>query len=466
MMAGISPAQTFKTLFNFDGSDGANSTSGLVQGLNGELYGTTLYGGTGSGGTVFRITSGGKLTTLYDFSYCIVIGCPDGAGPNAGVIQATNGDFYGITTGGGIYDSGTVFRLTPSGKLTTLYTFCSQSGCSDGQDPCGGLVQASNGDLYGTTAGGGNVNHPGGTIFKITPSGTLTTLYSFCSQSDCPDGAGPEARLVQASDGGLYGTTSAGGVNIGGTIFKITPAGVLTTLYSFCALTDCPDGSFPGGGLIQTTDGDFYGTTTSGGAYGYGTVFKFTPGGTIATLHSFCAETGCPDGADPYPPLIQASDGNFYGTTLKGGTGGTIFSITPGGVLTTLYSFCTGGGECTDGSQPYGGVAQATNGDFYGTTNTGGTSPDFGTVFSLSTGLGPFVELQTSSGKVGSSVKILGTQLTGATSVTFDGTAATFIVSSATLITATVPTGANTGTVEVMTPNGTLSSSVPFRVRP
>jgi uncharacterized repeat protein (TIGR03803 family) len=215
-----------------------------------------------------------------------------------------------------------------------------------------------------------------------------------------------------------------------------------------------PDGDEPDAGLVQGANGNFYGTTAQGGANGDGTVFKITLTGTLTTLHSFDGT----DGSLPAAALIQATDGNFYGTTVAGGTDGTVFKITPSGKLTTVHDF-----DGTDGISPQAALVQGTNGKFYGTAPFGGTSSD-GTIFILSVGLGPFVETQPTSGKVGEPVKILGTDLTGATSVTFNGTAAVFKVVSASLITTNVPTGATTGTVQVKTPRGTLRSNVVFRV--
>src|ERR1017187_2177770 len=245
--------------------------------------------------------------------------------------------------------------------LTTIHRFCSQSGCPDGDAPYAGLVQATNGGLYGTTYGGGT--NSAGTIFKITPGGTLTTLYSFCPQTNCTDGLGPQAGLVQAANGDLYGTTQSGGANVYyGTVFKITPGGTLTTLYSFCSQTNCADGANPWAGLVQAANGDLYGTTPQGGANRGGTIFKITPGGTLTTLYSFCSQTNCTDGATPFAGLVQAANGDLYGTTFYGGSGGTVFKITPGGTLTTLYNFCSQT-NCTDGDQPFAGLVQAANGD-------------------------------------------------------------------------------------------------------
>ena len=456
-------AQTFTVLHSFDGTDGSQVFTGLVQATDGNLYGTAAGGGANGGGTVFKITPSGTLTTLY--SFCSQTNCTDGYFPAAGLVQATDGNFYGTTGYGGAIGSGTVFKITPSGTLTTLYSFCSQVGCTDGENPAGALVQATDGNFYGTTPFGGASTDCCGTVFKITPSGTLTTLYSFCLT--CTDGAEPNGGLVQATNGNLYGTTPYGGAHgAAGTVFKITTSGTLTTLYSFCSRSGCADGQYPYAALVQATDGSFYGTTYSGGASNDGTVFKTTPSGTLTTLYNFCSRSGCADGQYPYAALVQATDGSFYGTTYSGGASndGTVFKTTPSGTLTTLYNFCSQSG-CTDGAQPYAGLVLDTNGKFYGTTYSGGASND-GTVFGLSLGLGPFVETEPTSGKVGAAVKILGTNLTGATSVTFNGTPATFKVRSSSEIRTVVPEGATSGKVEVTTPFGTLRSNLPFRVRP
>jgi uncharacterized repeat protein (TIGR03803 family) len=251
----------------------------------------------------------------------------------------------------------------------------------------------------------------------------------------------------------LYGTTLIGGAYSYGTLFKITSRGALTTLHSF----DYTEGVNPGARLVQA-DGNFYGATSSGGVNGYGTVFKMTPAGALTALYSF----DYADGKNTAAGLIQATDGNFYGTAPFGGAYGfgTVFKITPDGVLTVLHSF-----NGADGEDPAGGLVQATNGNFYGTTSSGGISP-YGTIFSLSVELGPFVETLPASGKVGAAIVILGTDLTGATSVSFNGTAAAFTIVRPSEIKATVPAGATTGKVQVTTPGGTLLSNVAFTVRP
>jgi len=463
-------AQTFTKLYDFDGTHGAVPVGGLIQATDGNLYGVTFNGGANNEaycntnpvngcGTIFKITPSGTLTTLYTFG-CSQINCPDGLGPN-GLVQATDGNFYGTTAGTYVLPNyGTVFKMTPSGQLTTLYNFCSQSSCADGAFPGAGLIQATDGNFYGTTSGANTPFY--GTVFRITPSGTLTTLYMFGPR----DGGYPDAMLEQAANGKLYGTTGSG------TIFEITIGGTYTKLDSFAGDIDAA--------LIQAPNGYLYGLTGSGGTNGGGSVFRMTTSGELTTLYSFCSQSGCPDGAEPEAPLLQATDGNFYGTTAAGGAYmeptcfeagcGTLFKITPSGKLTTLYSFCSQSG-CPDGSDPsFGaGLTQDTNGNFYGTTYWGGDnascSNGCGTVFRLSVGLGPFVAPQPSSGKVGATIKILGTNLTGATSVTFNGIAATFKVVSKSQIATTVPAGATSGKVTVKTPSGTLTSNVNFRVR-
>jgi uncharacterized repeat protein (TIGR03803 family) len=465
------PAQTFTTLFTFDGTDGEVPVGPLTQGTDGNLYGTTSAGGVHASGTVFKITLRGALTTLY--SFCSQSGCPDGATPYAGLIQATGGDFYGTTYEGGANHRGTVFKITPGGTLTTLYSFCSQGVelCTDGSNPDTGLVQATNGDFYGTTYYGGVSGK--GTVFKITALGTLTTLYSFCVKSGCTDGEHPSG-LIQATNDEFYGATGIGGAHADGTVFKITSSGTLTTLYSFCSQTGCTDGAIPYAGPIQAANGDFYGTTFEGGAHADGTVFKMTPSGTLTTLYSFCSQNGCLDGENPSAPLVQATNGDFYGTNYEAGSGctalyygcGTAFKITSSGTLTTLHSFCLQGGSlCTDGANPFAALVQATDGNLYGTTRAGGAD-GYGVLFSLSVGLGPFVKTLLQSGQVGAAIRILGTDLTGTTSVSFNGTLAAFNVVSPTEITTTVSAGATTGKIQVTTPGGTLSSNVPFRVLP
>lgn len=419
---------TLTTLYNFCSiviaptcTDGLSPSSGIVQGSDGNIYGTTALEGAGTGGTIFQYTSAGVLNTIYNFCET---DCSDGSYP-MGLMQGVDGNFYGVTISGGAHSNGTVFQIGQQNgnwTLTTLWSFCSQTyangNCTDGSQ--GGLnvalslAQGTDGSFYGTTAAGGSNQAAQctggcGTVFKIDQQNgvwNLTTLYNFCSQAGCPDGAVPKAGLVQAVDGNFYGTTSGSwdGRSGAGTVFEITPTGTLTTLYVFCSLTNCNDGANPQAPLIQATDGNFYGTTYNGGANTSGTAFRITPSGTLTTLYSFCTVTTCTDGANPQTSLIQATDGDFYGTTHLGGYGygatatgmifgtptvGTVFRITSTGTLTTIYSFCSvtdGDMDCFDGSYPTG-LVEGTDGLIYGTTSSGGISPLFrgggGTLFSL-----------------------------------------------------------------------------------
>ena len=385
VMAADSSAQNLTTLVAFDGTNGSNPAASLIQARDGNLYGTTEYGGPISGceggfnpcGTVFKVTTSGTLTTLHTFVY------QDGAFPVSPVVQGTDGNFYGTNQGEG--DSGgygAIYKMTPSGTVTVLSFTASPAG----------LVQGHDGNFYGTTWGGYNY----GTVFKVTPSGTVATLYTF---SGGTDGAHPESALIQATDGNFYGTTSRGGTsnNCGsgcGTVFKMTAGGSLTTLHSF----DLSDGQVPVAGLVQGTDGSFYGTASGGGAGGSngGTVFKITAGGTFTLLHTFNST----DGYSPRGGLVQGRDGNFYGTTSGGGAHGqgTVFAITPDGLLTTLYSFCPQSG-CADGSAPVAGLIQASDGNFYGTTSGGGND-NSGTIFKLSVSYSTLTVSTTGNGLV------------------------------------------------------------------
>ena len=441
-------AQTFSVITDFNGADGSDpSYANLLQGLDGDLYGTTFTGGAHLYGTVFKVTPTGTLTTIY--SFCSQGGgmCTDGSGPLAGLILGTDGNFYGITTWGGTQGQGTVFKITPAGKLTTLASL----GGAQGIYPYGPVVQASDGNLYGTTYTGGANGY--GVVFRVTLQGAFTDLHDF----NMTAGAGPSAGLIQGADGGLYGTTFSGGTGTAcedgcGTVFRITLSGKLTTLYNF----DMTDGACPYARLLQASDGNFYGTTNCGGANGWGTVFKLTPRGVLTTLHSFDSA----DGGVPYAGLVQTASGDLYGTTRYGGANsdGTAFKIASDGTFTSLFSF-----DGADGTWPSGGLVEATSGIFYGATQSGGVEGK-GTIFSESAGLSPFVLALPSLGKAGAAVRILGTNLGGATSVSFNGTGASFKVVSGSLIEAAVPSGATTGTIQVNTPGGTLSTNLPFRV--
>jgi uncharacterized repeat protein (TIGR03803 family) len=358
------PWSAFSTsaLHSFDGAnEGVSPQGGVIQGSDGSLYGTTTGGGSGNLGTIFKITPSGTLTVLHAFG-----GSSDGGVPYGALVQGTDGNFYGTTTTGGSGNLGTIFEITPSGTFTVLHYF---TGTSDGGVPYGALVQGSDGKFYGTTTAGGTYN--GGTIFAISAAGSFQVIHHLNGSTD---GVSPYGALVQGTDGNFYGTTTGGGAGNLGTVFKVTPAGTFTVLHAFGGSSD---GGVPDGGLVQASDGNFYGTTTTGGANNGGTIFLMTPAGGFLVLHDF---SGSVDGVSPYGTMIQATDGNLYGTTTGGGTGnlGTIFQITPSGTFTVLHAF----GGSSDGGVPDGALVQASDGNFYGTTTTGGAN-NGGTIYEM-----------------------------------------------------------------------------------
>ncbi len=390
---GSTDGQTLTNLYSFTGAvpDGGDPWTVLVQGKDGNFYGTSIFGGTAvfnepTGlGTIFRMSPSGVVTTIYAFA-----GYPnDGANPNGKLVQGNDGNFYGVTQNGGNGGNnnnrgvGTVFRISPSGVETNLYSF---QFSPDGGYPYAGLVQGNDGNLYGTTSSGGTNGNSGfGTVFRISPSGVLTTLHFFANSPN--DGGIPsDLALVQGTDGNFYGTT------LGpmwwnnastGTIFRVSPSGVFSNLYTFLGRSN---GYRPNGGLAQGSDGNFYGTTAGGGntnlnsGYGYGLVFRISPSGNFTNLWSFSQG----DGAYPQAGLVQGSDGNFYGTTSSGGTysNGTIFRISTSGSLTVLQSINTGEGAGGGGSGA-NGLMQGSDGNFYFTTTQGGTSSN-GNIFRIS----------------------------------------------------------------------------------
>lgn len=423
----IAPDGVLTTLHSFNGTDGYNLVAGLVLGTDGNFYGTAQNGGnvlTGSCdsqnaelpglcGTVFRITPTGDFTVLYNFDGT------HGSYPESRLVQGFDGNFYGTTIGGAKFGMGTVFKITSAGVLTTIYDFCGKSGCPEGTAPSPGpLVQGTDGNFYGTTISGGLGNN------CVSPVGSTEAC---------------------------------------GTVFRITPGGTLTTLYTFCLTSGCPDGALPLTGLILGPDGAFYGTTPLGGEYGGGSVFRITSTGVRTTVYNFCQQSDCADGEGP-SALMLGSDGNFYGTTAAGGgnidiDSGTLFQLTPKGVLTTLHVF----DYITDGEGGLG-LTQSTNGILFGLALE---PPQFGggSVFSYDEGLAAYVETLPLGGNPGTSVIIFGAAVEAATAVKFGNTSTPFTVLSDQEIKTTVPKGAATGLVSLPIAHGllgTLKTTVPF----
>ena len=350
--------------------DGANPVGGLLRDASGNLYGATQSGGGGYDmGTVFKITPTGDESVVYSFT-----GGSDGAAPSGGLVMDASGNLYGMTNGGGASGGkGTVFMITPEGHESVVHSFGTGT---DGASPFADLVLDASGNLYGTTSGGGE--NKKGTVFMITPNGHESVVHSFAGGPD--DGATPVAGLVLDASGNLYGTTGVGGANNKGTVFKINPnTGAYNVLHSFGSSSD---GIQPMGRLLLDASGNLYGTTVSGGAKNYGTVFKFTPGVGESVVYSF---TGGSDGAYPFAGLVLDANGNLYGTTYGGGANdkGTVFMITPNGHESILHSFA---GGPDDGATPSGELVSDASGNLYGTTYGGGANDngtDGGTVFRL-----------------------------------------------------------------------------------
>jgi uncharacterized repeat protein (TIGR03803 family) len=444
LFSGAAHSQTVTVLYNFtsQGSSQYPQDVALAQGRNVELYGTTTQGGIG--GSIFKVSTSSMFTELFSFDGT------DGCCTGEGMILAGDGNFYGVAPEGGNGQNGVLFKISSSGTYTAIYYF---NGGADGANPFAPPVQASDGNLYGTTE---NFAGTGSTVYKYTPSsGNFSTIYQFSSGNIA-------APLIEATDGFLYGATGNGGFVHCGTIFKMSTSGVQRQSYHF----PCGAGGYgpSEGPLLQASDGNFYGTTELGGLRNGGTVFKMAPDFQVSILYTFLGKSaGSKDGSNPAAGLIQATDGNLYGATFGGGDNGmgTLFQISTSGAYKLLYSF-----DGVTGKVPAGTLMQHTNGAIYGTAQQGGAN-GLGTVYELNLGLGPFITFVRSIGKVGQKVGILGQGFTGATSVSFNGIAATsFTVDSPTYLSATVPSGATTGPVVVTTPTGTLTSNRNFSILP
>jgi uncharacterized repeat protein (TIGR03803 family) len=478
------PAQTFSKLADLSSTTGEHPASQLTQGVDGNLYGSAEAGGAYFAGTFTKVTRSGTVTDLHDFCLNDVNDCPDGATPMGQIALGADGNFYGSTQGSpnlqADLGSGTLYKITPGGSFTTLYNFDScTSNCS--AYPNSGLTLARNGDFYGTSyPTSASPSAFDDLVFKISSSGRFTNILVVCPNQICPTDAGPYGTLLQAGyyidayraeiGGNLIGP-GPGGANGVGAFYKMSRAGTPTVSYSYCADSICHDGYQTNTPIVEAEAGGFFGTNLYGGSgtsctltQGCGTAFKIiaTGTGSLTKLHDFCSFASCGDGSTPNA-LILATDGNFYGTTSAGGANGdgTVFSTTREGRFTLIHTF-----SGTDGSQPVTALYQATDGNLYGTTAKGGANND-GTIFKISLGVAPFVATVQDAGAVGDPVVILGNNLTGATSVTFNGTAATFTVVSDTEITTTVPAGATTGGIQVVTASSsTLLSNAVFVVLP
>ncbi len=363
------------TLASFDGTNGHYPTQGLLLASDGNFYGTTPSYGADNG-TIFRITPTGTLTTIYRFS-----GLADESNPMAALIQGSDGNLYGTNAGGVSPQYGTVFKLTLDGTLTTLFVFTYDSVTAtwpDGNAPEAALVEGPDGNFYGTTTSGGRQNGGSsalGTIFKMSPAGDLLGSFPVYGFADISI---PNAPLVPGTDGAFYSTSYQSGGGLGsGAVYQFSAAGVVTVLHGF---NDTPDGNVPNGGLVLGSDGNFYGTTEYGGSSHLGTAYRISPEGTYEELISFDNSNG----AQPFGQMIQATDGNFYGTTVGGGSHsqGTVFQLTPAGALTTVYNFTYSQSGDTDGALPKGTLVQGADRRLYGTTQDGGLY-NTGTVFAL-----------------------------------------------------------------------------------
>jgi uncharacterized repeat protein (TIGR03803 family) len=369
----LDPAGNFTVLHRFEYSDiyndGVAPYAGLIQGSDGNFYGTTFFGGSYAHGTVYKIDSSGNYTVLHSFDDST------SGYPQAELIQGDDGSFYGTTSSGGSYGAGMIFKLDSSGNLTVLHSF---DGGNGGEGPSSRLVQGSDGSFYGTTTGGGTVDqgNENGIVFKLDPSGNFTVLHDFDSGSG---GAQPTAGLIQGIDGNFYGTTT-GSIYSFGTLFKIDSSGNFNVIFSF----NGTDGAAPQAELLQDSNGNFFGTTSKGGNNDEGAVFKLDSNGNFSLLHSFGFDYGI--AANPVAGLIEAPDGSFYGTSVTGGEGvgganlgyGTVFRLDPSGDLSVLHSF---EGD-TDGAHPRSELLMGSDGNFYGTTDEGGSN-NAGTVFKI-----------------------------------------------------------------------------------
>jgi len=436
-------AQTYTVIHNMGSTadDAVNPAIAgtIVQSRGGAMFSTAGGGTDGTLGRAFRITTSGTTSTLETFH--------PGQQVSGGLTLGTDGLYYGTANNGGTYGKGVIFKMTQDGVRTPLYSF---HGGSDGGYPTAAPIQSQAGDFYGTTEGRTGF----GSVYRINKYGDFTLLHTF---TGTPDGARPYGPLVQGNDYYLYGTTELGGTHGAGTIFRVSSTGDFKVIYNF----NFTDGAYPFAGLIQAKDGNFYGVTAWGGSMSDGTVFKMTPNYTVSLLHSFMMGA---DGGVPMGGLVQATDGNLYGTASGYGAadGGVLFRISLTGEYSVLHSF-----SYETGYYPIDTLLQHTNGILYGMTESGGVSylgGPGGTFYSMNVGLKPFVTYLSTYGRVGALVQILGQGFTSDSVVSFHGVPASSTVVSSTYIRAYVPGGATSGPITVTTPSGTLMSNKAFIV--
>jgi uncharacterized repeat protein (TIGR03803 family) len=432
-------AQYYKDIYDFGaaGEPVCPTSAKITQTPGGNLMSVGGSCNGGQDGVVYEMGyQGANFTVVQDFA---------SMSPSGGVTLGTDQRFHGVTTSGGSRDHGTVYRLSTEPSVTYEHDFL---GGADGGYPGAPPIQSVSGDWYGTTAGASS--QYAGTVYKISSAGHYSILHLFSTA----DGRGPECQLVEATDGNFYGTTTNGGLNGMGTIFRISPIGDFKTLYSF----DGTHGQYPVGSLIQASDGNIYGTTVEGGSLNQGTVFKVTLDGTVSMFYDFSATSS--QANEPGAGLMEATDGNFYGALWSGGFNGDggVYQLTKSGVFTLVHEFYG-----FTGARPQSALIQHTSGKLYGTASGGGAN-NSGVMFELDMGLGPFVSHLPVYGQVGATVDILGEYFTSASTVYFNGVAAVNPKITSTYIEAVVPENATTGYITVTTSKGTLKSNTPFIV--
>ena len=436
-------AQTYTDMHDFNETDGccALYPSLLAQGQDGNMYGATTSGGTNLLGNIFKLTPSGTYTDIYNFDGT------HGEYPEGGLSLGFDGNFYGTTYQGGSGHAGVIFKVTPSGTESVLYNF---TNGTDGAYPRVPPVQGTDGNLYGVTGNGTDQ-----VLYKLTPAGVFSIVLTIPSQSYSP--------LIVGTDGNLYGTTLYGGTVNGGTAFQFsTKTKKLKIIHSFGSGKN--EGYSPYSPLMQGADGKLYGTCSTGGTSSGGTVFQMTTAGKLTTLYNFSTSSSA-NGAHPFSGLVQGSDGFLYGVASVGGSNGvgTLFKIdTAGKNITVIHNFDT-----TTGDTPYATPLLHTNGKIYGLTFHGGAHLPYGVIYSFDNGLKPFAEqFVYYSGKVNDTLTMLGQGFSNATGIKFGTGPGSFVASTDNYLTATVDAGANTGKITVLEPGGNLTTPQNYKVIP